>query len=97
MEAKCSLGYKNLTNIDISSVCIQQMKERCASMPEIKCMESWKGMNLLGEVMDVCHMTFPDQSFDFIFDKGTLDAILCGENDQKDCQNALKEVIRYEE
>ncbi len=54
-------------------------------------------MNLLGEVMDVCHMTFPDQSFDFIFDKGTLDAILCGENDQEDCQNALKEVIRYEE
>ncbi|KAK8797588.1 hypothetical protein WA158_005934 [Blastocystis sp. Blastoise] len=76
-------GYKYITNIDISSVCIQQMKTKYASTPEIQ----W-------DVMDVCHMTYSDESFDFIFDKGTMDAILCSDNDQEACSSALKEILR---
>jgi len=63
------LGYKNITNIDFSGIVIDQMKERYKeSYPEITFLE-----------MDACDMTFENNSFDFILDKGLLDSILCGE------------------
>jgi hypothetical protein len=32
--------------------------------------------------MDATKMTFPDSSFDFVIDKGTLDALACGNETQ---------------
>jgi ubiquinone/menaquinone biosynthesis C-methylase UbiE len=33
---------------------------------------------LIYEVMNATNMTFADGSFDFVIDKGTLDALACG-------------------
>lgn len=62
-------GYKNITNTDISTIAIQNMTERNESLrPEMKC-----------DALDVRDMSlYPNSSFDLVIDKGTLDAILCG-------------------
>eukprot|EP00792_Barthelona_sp_PAP020_P005964 TRINITY_DN2863_c1_g1_i3.p1 TRINITY_DN2863_c1_g1~~TRINITY_DN2863_c1_g1_i3.p1 ORF type:complete len:215 (+),score=58.76 TRINITY_DN2863_c1_g1_i3:45-689(+) len=60
-------GYKNITNIDISEVCVNSMKQRYADLAGMK----W-------QVMNACKLDFESESFDVIIDKGTLDAVLCG-------------------
>lgn len=35
-----------------------------------------------------------DSSFDFVLDKGTLDALMCGSKASKDVTNTLKEIYR---
>lgn len=45
------------------------MKERSKNRP-----------NMVYEVMDVCNMTYSDNSFDVAIDKSTIDALLCGDN-----------------
>ena len=60
-------GYRKLTNNDISTVCIENMKKRnIEKRPEIK----W-------EVMDIRDMAYEDSSFDLIIDKSTIDTLLC--------------------
>lgn len=44
--------------------------------------------------MDVHHMTYDDESFDVILDKGTLDAIICGDESSSNPEQALLEVNR---
>ncbi len=61
-------GYKSLINIDFSPVVIEQMSRRYAELDEM----TWL-------VMDIKKMSFEDGSFDVVFDKGTLDALTCGE------------------
>lgn len=68
-EQLFSIGYKNIINIDFSSVCIEQMKNKYKEIcPEMQFIE-----------MDACEMTFENSSFDFIIDKGLIDSILCSE------------------
>ena len=57
-------NYKDITNIDISDIVIEKMKNQ---YPEMK----W-------EEMDATKMIFIDSYFDCVIDKGTLDAIMCG-------------------
>ncbi len=61
-------GYLNISNIDISTVVIEQMKLR-----------SKERKKMIYEVMDVRSLRYPDASFDLAIDKSTIDAILCGE------------------
>ncbi|KAL6839789.1 hypothetical protein ACP4OV_030477 [Aristida adscensionis] len=45
--------------------------------------------------MDVKNMSdFESESFDAVFDKGTLDSIMCGQNSQENATKMLKEVNR---
>ena len=64
-EGLYDAGYHCISNIDVSSVVIRQMKskhqEKRCEMKFIK--------------MDVTEMDFADSSFDVVLDKGTLDAI----------------------
>lgn len=60
-------GYKNLHNIDISEVVIDQMATRNGNRPGMK----W-------EVMDVRELNYDDDYFDIAIDKSTIDALLCG-------------------
>ena len=61
-------GYKNIVNNDISEVCIETMKKRNEQKrPEMK----W-------DVMDITKMSYPDETFDIVIDKSTMDALLCG-------------------
>ena len=60
-------NFKDITNIDISSVVIKQMSEK---YPNLKFQE-----------MDATDMSFYSGTFDCVIDKGTLDAVMCsGQN-----------------
>lgn len=61
-------GYGNIMNIDISQVLIDKMRRNFAEHAGLKFKQ-----------MDITHMTFADDSFDVIFDKGTLDALYTGD------------------
>eukprot|EP00948_MAST-09A_sp_MAST-9A-sp1_P002458 g2458.t1 len=77
-------GYQSIANIDISEVVIAQMqakyKEKYASM-------SFQKMNAM-------ELKFPDQSFNVVLDKGTLDSVLCGEGSTSNVAKMLNEVAR---
>mmetsp|Transcript_26186 Transcript_26186/g.26068 ORF Transcript_26186/g.26068 Transcript_26186/m.26068 type:complete len:122 (+) Transcript_26186:204-569(+) len=76
-------GYKNIANIDISSVCIENMKERNFERSEM----TW-------EVMDVTDIKYDDQTFDLAIDKSTIDALLCGDDSFLNVAKMTKEVQR---
>uniref|UniRef100_A0A1D1YQ75 Methyltransferase-like protein 13 n=1 Tax=Anthurium amnicola TaxID=1678845 RepID=A0A1D1YQ75_9ARAE len=77
-------GYEEIMNIDISSVVIDMMRKKHAHVPQLKYMQ-----------MDVRDMSFfPDDSFDNVIDKGTLDSLMCGINAPISASQMLGEVNR---
>ncbi|KAM0836568.1 hypothetical protein ACQ4PT_062240 [Festuca glaucescens] len=61
-------GYREIINIDISSVLIEMMRKKYFDLPQLQYMQ-----------MDVRDMSkFSDESFDCAIDKGTLDSLMCG-------------------
>lgn len=76
-------GFKHVTSVDISEVVIAQMKERCASKPE-----------LVFDHQDVRKLDFNSEYFDVAIDKGTMDSLLCGEDSFTNVHEMLKEVSR---
>uniref|UniRef100_A0A8W7PD81 Methyltransferase type 11 domain-containing protein n=1 Tax=Anopheles coluzzii TaxID=1518534 RepID=A0A8W7PD81_ANOCL len=64
------VGFKKITNIDISPVVIKQMQEaNRLNRPEM----TWNQM-------DATAMTFPNETFSVVLDKGTLDALFTDES-----------------
>ncbi|XP_053676272.1 eEF1A lysine and N-terminal methyltransferase homolog [Anopheles nili] len=64
------VGFKKISNIDISPVVIKQMQDaNRAQRPEM----TWCQM-------DATAMTFPSESFSVVLDKGTLDALFTDES-----------------
>ena len=62
-------GYTSIQNMDISKVCIDQMKARnTESRP-----------NMTWEIMDCRELNYKTETFDLIVDKSTIDALLCGD------------------
>ena len=61
-------GFRGLQNVDISPEAIQLMMARNHD----------PRMHLKFHVMDVKELKYPNDYFDAIIEKGTLDAILCG-------------------
>lgn len=59
-------GYTQITNIDISNVCVKAMKDKYKEKPE-----TFKYL-----LMDVRAMDFPEASFDSVIDKATIDSVL---------------------
>ena len=72
-------NYKNIINIDISDIVIEKMKKQYPEM-------NW-------QEMDATKMSFENNLFDCVIDKGTLDAIMCGE-DPIPPANLIKEMYR---
>ncbi len=60
-------GYQNITNVDISPTVTKAMVDKYKD----------KGPNFKYLQMDVKAMDFPENSFDAVVDKGTLDSVLC--------------------
>ncbi|XP_056452367.1 EEF1A lysine methyltransferase 4 isoform X2 [Gadus chalcogrammus] len=63
-------GYRRITNIDYSSVCVDAMAARHAHCPGM----TWRQM-------DARQLDVPDASFDIVLEKATLDAMLVEEKD----------------
>ncbi|KAJ0255604.1 S-adenosyl-L-methionine-dependent methyltransferases superfamily protein [Hirschfeldia incana] len=77
-------GYEDIMNVDISSVAIEMMQTKYASVPQLKFMQ-----------MDVRDMSyFEDDSFDTVIDKGTLDSLMCGNDASLSASRMLGEVSR---
>ncbi|KAL4487069.1 hypothetical protein ABPG72_001521 [Tetrahymena utriculariae] len=76
-------GYKNIYNIDISEECIKQMDHRKGDRPE-----------LIYEVMDCTELKYEDEKFDFVLDKSTIDALLCGDYSYLNVAKMISEVQR---
>lgn len=76
-------GYRNITNCDISEVCINQMKNRYKDMEQM----DWF-------VKDCAKLDYPSGSFDLVIDKGTTDAILCGANSFHNVYQMNKHISR---
>ncbi|OCH91499.1 S-adenosyl-L-methionine-dependent methyltransferase [Obba rivulosa] len=85
-------GYKNIVNIDYSSIVIEKMKQRNEhSRPEMEWHE-----------MDIRQLTFDSETFDVAIDKGTMDAMMTAKGDVWDppeevvanCNREVDEVLR---
>ncbi|PWA03447.1 hypothetical protein BB558_000381 [Smittium angustum] len=77
-------GYHNIVNIDFSEVVITQMQERCKDTPM-----QW-------QVMDILDLKYPDNEFDAIIDKGTMDALMCEKGDVWDPSQELIATVKKE-
>lgn len=76
-------GFKYITNVDSSEVCIGLMREKYGD---------YEGMEFVE--MDCGKLSFEDKSFDFILDKGTLDSVLCSMNGKEAGTAMISEVAR---
>ncbi|KAJ1087451.1 hypothetical protein NDU88_000622 [Pleurodeles waltl] len=63
-------GYTSITNIDYSPVCIEAMSRRHAHCH-----------GMVWTIMDARALAFPNESFDVVLEKGTLDAMMVEERD----------------
>ncbi|GAM21347.1 hypothetical protein SAMD00019534_045220, partial [Acytostelium subglobosum LB1] len=75
--------YTNIVNIDFSEVLIEDMKQRT---------QGRTGLEYI--TMDGRHMTFANESFDSVFDKGTIDAVMCSDDDNSNARMMIAEVAR---
>ncbi|EAX93407.1 Phosphoethanolamine N-methyltransferase-related protein [Trichomonas vaginalis G3] len=75
--------FSKVISIDVSPNAIKEMSERYKDEPRLE----WK-------VMDCSKLDFPDNTFDFIFDKGTFDAISCGVNGDEIIWASMQEIHR---
>uniref|UniRef100_A0A7S0SX50 Methyltransferase domain-containing protein n=1 Tax=Chromulina nebulosa TaxID=96789 RepID=A0A7S0SX50_9STRA len=77
-------GFVNITSIDISSVVISQMRDRCAHLDEMEY-----------TVMDALNMEYiPEECFDLIIDKGLFDSQLCTQKNITNIRKLINEMYR---
>jgi len=78
-------GYENIVNIDISYTVVKYMEEKIKA----RCPK------MIYKQMDVLDMSEIKQGeFNIVLDKGTLDAILCGDNSTPNAEKMLSEIHR---
>ena len=76
-------GFEKVVSIDFSDVVISQMKKKYQNETKLE----W-------ETGDIAKMKFPSNSFDYVFDKATIDTLICGDNSNKVVGALLKEIAR---
>ena len=78
-------GFEDITNIDFSNKVISQIEEKNKS----------KYPKMTFKIMDVLDMQeIQTGSFNIVFDKATLDSILCGDNSGSNAQKMISEIHR---
>jgi SAM-dependent methyltransferase len=83
IKRKNLIGYNSITNVDVSRVVIDQMIDRYKDKPTLQ----WQQMN-------VTALDFPDETFDVVIAKATVDAVLCGEGSTANVGKFCSEVSR---
>jgi RAT1-interacting protein len=81
--ALLELGFARVLNIDVSDVVIAQMRARHAGERRLE----WR-------VMDCARIECSDAEFDFVVDKGTIDALYCGSAAVEIVPRTLAEIAR---
>ena len=76
-------GFEKVVSIDFSEVVIAQMKKKYQEESRLE----W-------ECGDITRMKFSNNTFDYIFDKATLDTLICGDNSNKVVGSMVKEIAR---
>jgi ubiquinone/menaquinone biosynthesis C-methylase UbiE len=76
-------GFPFIASIDLSKVVIAQLKEQYKDEP---CLQ-WYTMNC-------AKLDFADESFELVIDKGTIDAIMCGDDADELVPRTMAEVFR---
>ena len=76
-------GYEHIANVDLSSVVIQDEREKNAGRD-----------NMTYEVMDVQELRYEDETFDVAIDKSTMDCIFCCSNSVTMISNMMHEAWR---
>jgi ubiquinone/menaquinone biosynthesis C-methylase UbiE len=81
-------GYSHITNIDISDVIIEHMRKRYteSEMGRAPCVR-WLAM-------DAQDLSFENDSFDLIIEKGTVDALVCRDNSDEVLFHIFSESFR---
>ncbi|KAH0790006.1 Menaquinone biosynthesis methyltransferase [Histomonas meleagridis] len=70
-------------SIDFSDVVINQMKQKYQDEKRLE----W-------QTSSCTQMKFQSNTFEYVFDKGTIDTLLCADNSIKQIDNSLKEIAR---
>ena len=83
VEMHASGRFPHIMNIDISTVAIEKMQAQTAGVAGLE----WA-------VMSCTKMDFPDATFDMVFDKGTIDAVVCQTKGNECASQTLAEVHR---
>lgn len=73
------VGFENITNIDVSEVVIRQMNATNGHRTNMKFL-----------YMDAMNMSFDNDSFSVVLDKGTLDALM-----PDDSEETVKSIDKY--
>ncbi|KHG02598.1 Methyltransferase-like protein 13 [Gossypium arboreum] len=90
-------GYEDIMNIDISSVAIEMMRRKYEFVPQLKCILLFNHERMRGKPLNILLLDmsfFPDESFDSVMDKGTLDSLMCGTDAPISASRMLGEVSR---
>ena len=83
MAVDMASTFKDVVNIDISSVVIDQMEADYSHLE-----------NIIWLQMDCMDLKFDDDMFDCAFDKGTIDALMCGDHSAENVRRTLSEAHR---
>ncbi len=76
-------GYNDIHNIDFSQCVVDQMKLKYEGNSSLK----WEQMNCI-------KMTFENEVFDYVIDKGTLDCVFCTSDAENNVRSYCSEVER---
>jgi ubiquinone/menaquinone biosynthesis C-methylase UbiE len=76
-------SYNRVFSIDISDEVINQMKEKYRTEGRLE----WA-------TMDCTKMSYPNNFFDAVIDKGTLDTLMCYDNSSQITERTVKEIAR---
>ncbi|GMH52473.1 hypothetical protein TL16_g01238, partial [Triparma laevis f. inornata] len=90
-------GYSSITNIDISRVVIDQMTDKYKEKPALTWQQQHSNTARFARrssQMNVCSLEFPDESYDAVIGKATMDAVLCGEGSTANIAKMCSEVSR---
>ena len=83
MSSQVLKHVAKVTSIDVSDIVIAQMRDKYAYEPRLE----WQTMNCT-------KLAFANNSFDYVFDKGTIDTLMSSDSWEKLVDATMREVAR---